>query len=336
MERELTDRREFLKTGLAAAVAAPAVHRLRTRVRGVVAAPGDPQYDEGRAAWNLAVDQKPALTVMAEVEDDIVAAVDYARERQLGVAVQATGHGVTVPANGGVLIQTGAMRQVRVDPTQRRVTVQPGAMWCDVLPLTQAAGLAPLSASSSGMGVVGYTLGGGSGWLGRKYGFAADHVTGARLVTPDGRVLRVDANENPDPFWGLRGGTSNFGIVTELEFRVFPDSMVYGGGIYWPIVRAREVATVYREFGAFELPPAQRPVFLDEACQGREELRAAVESLLSSHDEASEFLETPAASLGPASSIAASGETPAEDWTGTGTGSSCSARKPPGGPRLPP
>jgi len=250
MTNQLSNRRSFLKAGLAVAVAAPALTKLRGRVHGVVAVPGDPHYDEGRAAWNLSVDQRPALTVMAEGEDDIVAAVNYAREKGLGVAVQSTGHGVTVPANGGVLIQTGKMRKVQIDAARRMATTEPGVIWGDVLPQTQEVGLAPLSGSSSGVGVAGYTLGGGSGWLGRKYGYAADHVVAARMVLADGHVVRVSADEHPDLFWGLRGGTSNFGIMTELQFRVFPDSMVYGGGLYWPVARASEVAKVFREFTA--------------------------------------------------------------------------------------
>src|SRR5581483_1311338 len=196
------------------------------------------------------VDQRPAVIVMAAAEDDIVQAVNVARERQMGIAVQATGHGVATPANGGMLINTATMRQVKIDATHRTATVAAGAIWGDVLPKAQEAGLAALSGSSSGVGVVGYTSGGGSGWLGRKYGFAADHVLSARVVTANGRVVRTSASENPDLFWAIRGGTSNFGIVSELEFRLFPDSHIYGGGIYWPIERASEVADVYREFAA--------------------------------------------------------------------------------------
>ncbi len=231
-------------------VATPAIDRLRKRLRGSVAVPGERHYDKGRAAWNLSIVQFPVVAVVALGEDDIVAAVNFARDQQLGIAVQSTGHGITVPANGGMLIQTGHMRDVHVDPARRIATVEPGAIWGDVLPRAQNVGLAPLSGTSSGVGVVGYTLGGGSGWLGRKYGYAADHVVAARVVTADGRVLCVNAREHPELFWAIRGGTSNFGIVTEMQFRLFPDSVVYGGGLYWPISRANEVANVYREFTA--------------------------------------------------------------------------------------
>ncbi len=307
VKNELTDRRGFIKTGLAAAIAAPARAKLQERVRGRVSMPGDADYDRNRSAWNLSVDQRPAAIVMAACEEDMVAAVNFARERQLGVAVQATGHGVSVPANGGVLIQTGGMRQVQVDAAHRTATVQPGAVWKDVLPKAQEASLAPLSGSSSGVGVIGYTLGGGSGWLGRKYGYAADHVVAARVVLADGRVVRVSANEHPDLFWGLRGGTSNFGIVSQLEFRLFPERLVYGGGIYWPIERAREVADVYREFAA-EAPDAVGSrlvlVHLPPIPQVPEALRfkwlVAVQAAFSGSEEAGAALFAPFRKLGGA------------------------------------
>ena len=255
------DRRSLLKVGVAAAVAgsaAPAAGRgmdsairaLRARVHGRVAAAGDPGYDEGRGAWNLAVDQRPLVTVLASREEDIVAAVTFARERGLGIAVQATGHGVALPADGGVLINTSRLRTVRIDPAARTAATAAGAVWSDVLPQAHEYGLAPLSGSSSGVGVAGYTSGGGSGWLGRQYGYAADSVVAARVVTAAGSVVRADANNHPDLFWALRGGTSNFGIVTQLEFKLYPVSHVYGGGIYWPVERAREVADVYRALAA--------------------------------------------------------------------------------------
>ena len=257
------DRRGFLKAGAGAAAGAgiarartatggtaAAIERLRQRVKGPVAAPGDSGYDKARAAWNVAFEQRPAVVVMAESEGDIVAAVRFAREQRLGIGVQGSAHGATVPANGGVLINTARMRGVEVDAAGETAVSAPGAKWADLIPKANAAGLAPLSGSSSDVGIFGYTLGGGSGWLGRRYGYAADSVVSARVVTATGRVLAASATENPDLFWAIRGGTGNFGVVTDLRFRLYPVTHVYGGGIYWPVERAREVSHLYREWAA--------------------------------------------------------------------------------------
>lgn len=219
-------------------------------MRGSVAMPGSDGYDQARIAWNLAVDQRPQVVITATTEQDIVAAVDFAREQRFGVAVQGTGHGVAVPANGGVLVNTARMNSVEINGSGMKATVGPGARWQDVIPKAHELGLAPLSGSSSDVGVLGYTLGGGAGFLGRKYGYAADNVVSARLVTADGRLLNVSPNEHPDLFWAMRGGTSNFGIVTQLEFKLCPVSHVYGGGIFWPLDRAAAVTDVYREWVA--------------------------------------------------------------------------------------
>ncbi len=144
MINQLTKPQDF------AGVTAPDIDRLRTRLRGSVAMPGERHYDTGRAGWNLSVVQFPVVAVVALCEDDIVAAVNFARDRQLGIAVQSTGHGITVPANGGVLIQTGHMHNVQVDPARPLATVEPGAIWGDVLLRAQNVDLAPLSGTSSG------------------------------------------------------------------------------------------------------------------------------------------------------------------------------------------
>jgi hypothetical protein len=183
--------------------------------------------------------------VVADAAADIVAAVQLAREQGLGVGVLATGHGVANPCDGGVLINTSSMRGVSVDPVSRSATVEPGAHWSDVIPEAQAQGLVGLAGSSSGVGVVGYTLGGGYGWLGRKYGFAAESMREADVVTTDGEQLKASANENTDLFWSFKGGGSNFGIVTSLEFALYPLDSVYGGGVYYPVEKASEVLGLY-------------------------------------------------------------------------------------------
>src|SRR3712207_5085281 len=217
----------------------------RTGLRGVAYAPGEEGYDESRKAWNLNAHQHPALVVMALGAADAIAAVRLARDEGLGVGVMATGHGVASACDGGVLINTSRMRGVRVDPEAQSARVEAGALWRDVMPEAQAFGLAGLSGSSSGVGVVGYTLGGGFGWLGRKYGFNADSVREADVVTADGELLRVSAYEHPDLFWGLKGGGGNFGVVTSLEFALYPLTTVFGGNLFYSLERAPEVLDLY-------------------------------------------------------------------------------------------
>ena len=226
---------------------------LRAGLRGTAYAAGEDGYDEACRAWNLNAHQEPALVVMAEGAADVMAAVRFARELGLGVGVMATGHGVGAPCDGGVLVNTSRMRGVRVDPVARTARVEAGALWTDVIPEAQAHGLAGLVGSASHVGVVGYTMGGGFGWLGRRYGLNASGVTEADVVTAEGELLRVSAGEHPDHFWGLGGGGGNFGIVTSLEFKLHPLTAVYGGNAFYPVERAREVLETYARWSA-ELP----------------------------------------------------------------------------------
>jgi hypothetical protein len=221
------------------------LEELRAGLRGAAYAPGEEGYDEARRAWNLNAHQHPALVVMAAGAADVVAAVRLARSEGLGVGVMATGHGVASPCDGGLLINTSRMRGVRVDPEAQTARVEAGALWSDVIPEAQVFGLAGLVGSSSGVGVVGYTMGGGFAWLGRKYGFNADSVREADVVSADGELLKVSAYEHPDLFWGLKGGGGNFGIVTSMEFALYPLTTVYGGNLFYPLERTREVLDLY-------------------------------------------------------------------------------------------
>jgi len=226
------------------------LEELRTGLRGDAYLPGDEGYDRACAAWNLNAHQQPALVVVAEGAADVLAAVRLAQDQGLGVGVMATGHGVAAPADGGVLINTSRMKGVHVDPETRTCRVEPGVKWADVVPEAAAHGLAGLQGSSSDVGVVGYTMGGGFGWLGRKYGFAADSVKEADVVTADGELVKVSAHENADLFWGLKGGAGNFGIVTSLEFALYPITHVYGGDLFFPVERAEEVLQLYNRWSA--------------------------------------------------------------------------------------
>lgn len=227
-----------------------AVADLRARLRGALLWPGDAGYDEATRAWNLNARQRPALVVLAEAADDIPAAVRFARDAGLGVGVMATGHGVGAPCDGGLLVNTSRLRGVRVDPHAQTATVEAGALWNDVIPAAQAHGLAGLAGSAPHVGVVGYTMGGGFGWLGRKYGLNAASVIAAEVVAADGERLRVSADENADLFWGLTGGGGNFGLVTSLEFRLYPLTTVYGGAVFYPIASAPAVLGRYARWSA--------------------------------------------------------------------------------------
>jgi FAD/FMN-containing dehydrogenase len=153
-----------------------------------------------------------------------------------------------VPADGGLLLKTGRMAEVLVDPDRRVARVGPGARWGDVIAAAAPFGLAPLSGSSTSVGVTGYTLGGGFGWLSRKHGFAADSVLRVDIVTADGRRLTAAADRNADLFWAVRGGGANFGVVTALEFRLHPVARVYAGTAYFPVERAADTLARYREW----------------------------------------------------------------------------------------
>jgi FAD/FMN-containing dehydrogenase len=226
---------------------------LRAGLRGSAHAPGEEGYDEASRAWNLAAHQQPALVVVAGGAADVMAAVRFARDAGMGVGVMATGHGVGAACDGGVLINTSGMRGVRVDPTARTARVEAGALWTDVIHESQPHGLAGLMGSTSHVGVVGYTMGGGFGWLGRKYGFNAASMREADVVTADGELVRASADENEDLFWGLGGGGGNFGIVTSLEFDLYPVGVLYGGDLIYPVEKASEVLAVFARWSK-ELP----------------------------------------------------------------------------------
>jgi hypothetical protein len=212
--------------------------------------PNDEHWDSARAAWNLAVDQRPALVARPGSADEVAAVIDFARESGLRVAVQAEGHGAGGLAGLGedtLLLRTGRMTGVEVDPENRRVRVSAAAKWRDVTALASPAGLAPLSGSSAEVGVVGYTLGGGHGWLARKHGLACNSVLAAELVTADGRLVRADHDNEAELFWALRGGGGNFGVVTALEMELYPVPELYAGMMAWPWERTGDVLHAWRE-----------------------------------------------------------------------------------------
>jgi hypothetical protein len=224
---------------------------LRAAIAGQVFVPGQAGYDQARQGWNLAVDTRPAVVVAAGSAADVAQAVLYARAHGMRVAPQGTGHGAEPlgPLDGAMLLRTTRMRKVRIDPTARTARAEAGAVWQDVTAPAAEHGLAALAGSSPGVGVAGYTLGGGLGWLARRYGLAANSVTAAELVTPDGDLVRADAGHDSDLFWAIRGG-GGVGVVTALEMRLYPVGELYAGNLFFPIGRAAEVLHAWREWTA--------------------------------------------------------------------------------------
>ena len=225
---------------------------LHATVTGTVTGPSDAGYDEARAAWQLVADQRPAVVVEAESAEDVAAAVRFARTHGLRVAPQGTGHNAAPLGSleGTLLLRTHRMRGVEVDPAARRARVEAGALWMDVAPVAAEHGLAALAGSSPDVGVVGYSLGGGIGWLAREHGMATNSILAAEIVTADGRHVRTDADHDPELFWALRGGGGNFGVVTALEFRLYPVATVYAGMLAWPVERGAEIMKAWARWAA--------------------------------------------------------------------------------------
>ena len=219
------------------------IDQLRAAVAGDVVAPGDADYDTARQAWNLAAQQHPAVIVVPDRPDDVLAAVRFAREQGLRIAAQGTGHnaGPLGDLADTVLVKTHKMRGVEIDVEAKIARAEAGALWIDVAGPASEHGLVALAGSSPDVGVVGYSLGGGMGWLARKLGLQTNSVTAIEMVTADGRLVRADEHHHSDLFWALRGGGGNFGVVTAIEFRLYELSSIVAGAMIWPAERAAEV-----------------------------------------------------------------------------------------------
>jgi hypothetical protein len=224
------------------------IDALQSRLKGSAFIPGDAGYDQASQPWNLNFKHRPTVVVMAKNTRDVVEAIRFAGLNDLGVAIQATGHGVSLAADNAVLINTALMQDIRVDAITQTAWVEAGVKWGSVLEKAQAVGLAPLLGSSTDVGAVGYTLGGGMGWLARKFGLSADSVNFFEMVTADGHVLHVSQEENSDLFWALCGGGGSFGVVTGMEIKLYPVTTVYAGNLMYPIQNAKEVFIHYREW----------------------------------------------------------------------------------------
>jgi FAD/FMN-containing dehydrogenase len=218
-------------------------------IAGRVVYPADPEWDTAHESFNTRVDQRPEAMVFPADADDVVTIVNHARDRGLRIAPQATAHnaGAFDSLDGTIVVQTSDLQDISIDVAARRVRVGSGVKWERVSPDLSNHGLAGLHGSSPDVGIAGYSLGGGIGWLARKYGMQTNSVTALELVTADGEFRRVDAEHEPDLFWALRGGNGNYGVVTAIEFAVYPVEELYSGALFFPFERASEVLHTWRE-----------------------------------------------------------------------------------------
>jgi len=238
-------------SGEKASISPDAFERLKSSLRNPILQPGDDGYDKARTIWNAMIDRKPALIVRCSGVSDIRTAVEFARENGVLTAVKGGGHNIAGNAvcDAGMVIDLSLMKSVRIDPFARKAYVEPGATLAELDRETQAFGLATPLGINSTTGVAGLTLGGGFGWLTRKYGMTVDNLIGADVVTADNRFVHASETENQDLFWALRGGGGNFGIVTSFEFKLHEvGPNVFSGLIVYPLSEARSALKKYREF----------------------------------------------------------------------------------------
>ncbi|AQZ69927.1 Mitomycin radical oxidase [[Actinomadura] parvosata subsp. kistnae] len=224
---------------------------LLTSVHGRTLYPGDPGFEEACSGWLLTVEHRPAVIVVAADAADVVTAVRFAARTGRPIAVQSTGHGKSVPADGAVFIATNELRELRVDAAARTARIGAGLRWGEVLAGTAEHGLVPLCGSSGEVGVMGFLTGGGLPLAARTYGFAADHVRSLDLVTADGRLRTVSPAQEPDLFWAVRGGKSNFGVVVAAEIELLPLRTIYGGTLTYGAEDPARAAHVLRSYLAW-------------------------------------------------------------------------------------
>jgi FAD/FMN-containing dehydrogenase len=220
---------------------------LQTLLRGQLILPGDEAYERARGVWNAAADRHPALIIRPLDVADVITAVTFAHEQQMQVSVRSGGHNMAGYGtnDGGLVIDLSLMKAITVDPERRIARIEPGLTWGEVASTLQPHGLALTSGDTSSVGVGGLLLGGGIGWMVRKYGMTIDRLRAVELVTADGEFLRASASENADLFWGLRGGGGNFGIATAFEVNLHPAGMVLGGAVFYDAAEAENILRAY-------------------------------------------------------------------------------------------
>ena len=224
---------------------------IKALIKGSILVPDDPGYEEARQVWNAMIDRRPAMIVQCADDDDVPSAITFARQNKLEISIRGAGHNIAGNAlcNGGLTIDFSKMKNARVDAEKRRAYVEPGATLADLDEATQRYGLATPVGINSTTGIAGLTLGGGFGWLTRKYGMTVDHLVSVDLVTAEGRKIRASGTDNPDLFWALRGGGGNFGVVTRFEFQLFPvGPEIFAGLMVFPFSQAKQILSKYRQF----------------------------------------------------------------------------------------
>lgn len=239
------------KTGGVTTVKGVTIEKLSSLVKGKVLLSDNGDYDNARTIWNAMIDRKPAIIVQCSRASDVIEAVNFVRENNLLVSVKGGGHNIAGNAvcSGGLMIDLTHMKTVSVDAAKKWASVQPGATLGDFDQAAQRLGLATPLGINSTTGVAGLTLGGGFGWLTRKYGMSCDNLVGAEVVTADGKQVRTNERENSDLFWAIRGGGGNFGVVTSFEFKLHPvGPEILAGLVVYPLEQAKQVLTRYRSF----------------------------------------------------------------------------------------
>jgi FAD/FMN-containing dehydrogenase len=224
---------------------------IRGRFEGDLLEPGDDGYDEARIVFNAMIDRRPRLIVRCQSAADVGPGILLARETGLPLSIKGGGHGVNGHAvcDDGVMLDLSPLKRIDVDPEARVARAQAGVKWGEFDAATQAHGLATTGGRITTTGIAGLTLGAGSGWLERMHGYTSHNLLSAEVVTADGRVVRASEDENPDLFWGLRGGGGNFGVVTEFEYRLHEvGPVVTGGMVLWPIEQAADILRFYRDW----------------------------------------------------------------------------------------
>jgi FAD/FMN-containing dehydrogenase len=220
-------------------------------IKGTIVVPDDPGYEEARQVWNAMIDRRPAVIVQCVQADDVPPVIRFARENGLQLSIRGAGHNIAGNAlcDNGITIDFSRMKNVRVDAGKKRAYVEPGATLADLDEATQAHGLATPVGINSTTGIAGLTLGGGFGWLTRKYGMTIDNLVSVEVITAEGKKIRAGQNDNRDLFWAIRGGGGNFGVVTQFEFQLFPlGPEIVAGLIVFPFNQAKQILTKYRQF----------------------------------------------------------------------------------------
>jgi FAD/FMN-containing dehydrogenase len=246
----MTDVRIATTDGGGKVLGSAAVQAFGDNLRGPLITPDHSNYDETRKVWNGMIDRRPALIARCGGVADVIAAVHFARDHQLLFSVRGGGHntpGIAV-CEGGLMVDLADLRSVRVDPARRTSRAEGGTTWSEFDRETQAFGLATTGGAISHTGIGGLTLGGGLGWLAGKHGLACDNLLSVDLVTAEGTMVTASASENPELFWGLRGGGGNFGVATSLEYRLYPVGPLLAGPIMYPFAQAQQALQLYRDF----------------------------------------------------------------------------------------